>query len=250
LTGQTHPLWPPPDGHSTALCRAARMTGLRKRDDESFDAYEARATAALLGGAGHFAEAEKYDAILIDEGHDFEPEWFRCATNLLKGGPEGDLLIAVDWGPEPLRPGPGVHLEVGRRGGSRPLAAALAELPEHQADPGVRLAGGPVGHQGRRGVRDARQGLADQGVRQGPVPVYRGCTSMAEEHALIAWLVGEFRATGLASRDIAVLYPRREGDRVDALCRRLRESGEVCWVSNEGDRSAGSGRWHAPGSAC
>jgi hypothetical protein len=52
--------------------------------------------AALLGGAGQFAEAEKYDAILIDEGHDFEPDWFRCAVGLLKGGAEGDRLVAVD----------------------------------------------------------------------------------------------------------------------------------------------------------
>jgi ATP-dependent exoDNAse (exonuclease V) beta subunit len=39
----------------------------------------------------------------------------------------------------------------------------------------------------------------------------------------------------LAGRDIAVLYSRRERDRVAALRRRLRESGEVCWVSNEAD---------------
>jgi superfamily I DNA and RNA helicase len=37
----------------------ARKTGLRwRREEESFDAYESRAVAALLGGAGHFAEAE------------------------------------------------------------------------------------------------------------------------------------------------------------------------------------------------
>src|SRR4051794_41002685 len=75
---------------------AARKTGLRKRDDEAFAAYEARVVGALLQGLGHFSEAEKYDAILIDEGHDFAPDWFRCAVGMLRGGPEGDLLIAVD----------------------------------------------------------------------------------------------------------------------------------------------------------
>ena len=36
-----------------------------------------------------------------------------------------------------------------------------------------------------------------------------------------------------------MLYPRKERDRIDALCRRLRESGEVCWVSNEADPNGG-----------
>ena len=47
---------------------------------------------------GHdiWSEAEKYDAILIDEGHDFEPDWLRSAVGQLKGGPMGDLMIAVD----------------------------------------------------------------------------------------------------------------------------------------------------------
>jgi hypothetical protein len=75
---------------------AARRTGLRMRDGESFEGYEARVVAALLGGLGQFGESEKYDAVLIDEAHDFEPDWLRCAVGMLRGGPEGDLLIAVD----------------------------------------------------------------------------------------------------------------------------------------------------------
>jgi hypothetical protein len=89
--------------------------------------------------------------------------------------------------------------------------------------------------------------LPTKASRQGPVPVYRGCTSMAEEHTLIARLVGGFRARGLDGRDIAVLYPRREGSRVNALCQRLRETGEVCWVSNEGDPVGGVRSLARPG---
>jgi hypothetical protein len=33
-------------------------------------------------------------------------------------------------------------------------------------------------------------------ARRGPAPAYRGCTTVAEEHALIARLVGEYRARG------------------------------------------------------
>src|SRR5262249_12871792 len=76
-------------------------------------------------------------------------------------------------------------------------------------------------------------------ARQGPVPVYRGCGSVADEHALIARLVEEFKARGLAEKDIAVLYPRKERDRIDALCRRLRQENRVCWISNESDPDGG-----------
>jgi superfamily I DNA/RNA helicase len=71
------------------------------------------------------------------------------------------------------------------------------------------------------------------------VPVYRGCGSVADEHALIARLVEEFKAKGLAEKDIAVLYPRKERDRIDALCRRLRQENRVCWISNESDPDGG-----------
>ena len=36
-----------------------------------------------------------------------------------------------------------------------------------------------------------------------------------------------------------MLYPRKERDRIDALCRRLRQSNEVCWISNESDANGG-----------
>ena len=229
------------------LSWAARKTGLRKRDDESFDAYESRAAAALLGGAGHFAEAEKYDAILIDEGHDFEPDWFRCATNLLKGGPGGDLLVAVD-GAQSLygraRNFTWKSVGVEARGRSRRLSRnyrntkQILEFAWQAAQSVIEDVEETETH-----VRV----LPTKASCQGPIPVYRGSISIAEEHTLIARLVGEFRAKGLEGRDIAVLYPRREGNRVDALCRRLRESGEVCWVSNEADPGGGVRSLARPG---
>ena len=40
--------------------------------------------------------SDQYDAILIDEGHDFQPAWFRATVGALRGSSDGDLLIAVD----------------------------------------------------------------------------------------------------------------------------------------------------------
>src|SRR4051794_15372837 len=45
---------------------AARKTGLRMRDDQPFESYEARVVGTLLRDIDQFAESDKYDAILID----------------------------------------------------------------------------------------------------------------------------------------------------------------------------------------
>jgi hypothetical protein len=218
---------------------AARWTGLRKRDDEPFDAYGARLVAALLDGVRHVSDAEKYDAVLIDEAHDFEPDWFRCATAMLRGGPDGDLLIAVDGAQSLYGRSRGFtwkSVGVQAQGRSRRLsrnyrntkqilefawqvAQSVVEDPD-ESETHVRVVPTKV-------------------ARQGPVPVYRGCGSIAEEHALIARLVEDFKAMGLAEKDIAVLYPRKERDRIDALCRRLRQGSRVCWISNESDPEGG-----------
>ena len=142
---------------------AARKTGLRLRDDESFEQYGARVVAAMLGGLGHFADAEKYDAILIDEAHDFEPDWFRCATGLLRGGLEGDLLIAIDGAQSLYGRSRGFtwkSVGVQAQGRSRRLSRnyrntkQILEFAWQVAQSVGRGAGGD---------RDARSGLADEG---------------------------------------------------------------------------------------
>ncbi len=145
---------------------AAGLTGQKWRDDESFVAYEDRLVSSLLGGTGHFADSEKYDAILIDEGHDFEPDWFHCVLGMLRHGPDGNLLIVGD-GAEPLWSQFVLHLEVGRGPGERSFSPLEPQLPQYEADSRVRLAchPGPLGRGCR--VRVAHQGSADQGRTSG-----------------------------------------------------------------------------------
>jgi hypothetical protein len=226
---------------------AARWAASSKELDESFDDYEARLVRTILQAAPHVSEAEKYDAILIDEAHDFEPDWLRCVTGLLRGGPQGELLIAVD-GAQSLygRPRAFTWKSVGveASGRTRQLSrnyrntkqivefawqvtqAALAD--EAPSETHVRV-------------------LPTKARRTGQSPSYRGCASVNEEHAFIARQIAEFRAQGLLESEIAVLYPRREGNRIDALCRRLREHVAVSWVSNENDPAGGVRSLARPG---
>ena len=64
---------------------------------------------------------------------------------------------------------------------------------------------------------------------------------------MILKLVEEFRSKGLADREIAILYPRKEGRRIDDLCRMLRESVPVCWISNDKDPNGGAKSIGKPG---
>ena len=79
------------------------------------------------------------------------------------------------------------------------------------------------------------------------MPVNRDCVSVTEAHERIARLVTELEAKGLADRDITVHYPCRERDRIDRSCGRLRETGTVCWVSNEADPNGDGGSLSRPG---
>jgi superfamily I DNA/RNA helicase len=219
--------------HSWAVSR----TGLNRRSTESFDVHEPRMIAAFLGGLGHFSDAEKYDAILIDEGHDFAPDWFRCAVGMLRGGPEGNLLIAGDGAQSLYNRDPSFtwkSVGVLASGRSRRLShnyrntKQILEFAWQVTQPRAEFDEKSESHVRVRPTKAAREGA---------LPTYRGCVTIAREHAFIVRMVGELKARGLAESEIAVLYPRRDGRRIDDLCRRLRESFKVTWISNENDVS-------------
>jgi hypothetical protein len=77
-----------------------------------------------------------------------------------------------------------------------------------------------------------------EAVRSGSHPGYRACSSVAEEHAAVARLVERYKGLGIPERDIGVLYPRKEGARIDGLFALLKQVGEVCWLTNELDPTA------------
>jgi UvrD-like helicase C-terminal domain/AAA domain len=226
---------------------AARKTRMWNKDYGSFEDYEKRLVTSLLEGIDQFAESDKYDAMLIDEAQDFQPEWLRCATGFLKGGPEGDMVIAVD-GAQSLygRPRSFTWKSVGvqAHGRSRRLSRnyrntkQIVEFAWQVAQAYVKDAG-----ESETCVRL----LPSKASRQGPMPVYRDCQTFSQEHALIARLVAHFKGRGLAEQDIAVLYERNESNRVDALCRVLRQTCQVCWLSNDADPNGGVRSLKSPG---
>lgn len=62
-------------------------------NNEDRERFGAGLLEILEAGSG---EAGTYDAVLIDEGQDFQPSWFRCAILALKEPAQGDLVISYD----------------------------------------------------------------------------------------------------------------------------------------------------------
>jgi hypothetical protein len=55
------------------LSWAARSTGMNKSRGEQFSEYQTRMCEAFLVFTANWKEEQKYDAIFVDEAHDFDP---------------------------------------------------------------------------------------------------------------------------------------------------------------------------------
>lgn len=60
------------------------------------DIYDYEMGTRLLNALQKIPSDDRWDAILIDEGHTFHPKWFECCTAALKDPEDGDLVIVSD----------------------------------------------------------------------------------------------------------------------------------------------------------
>jgi superfamily I DNA/RNA helicase len=150
----------------------------------------------------------------------------------LKGGAEGELFLAVD-GAQSLygRPRAFTWKSVGINavGRSQQLSKNYRntrEILDFAWE--VAQAAQPAGADTETHVRVQ----PTEALRTGPVPAYRACATLAEEQAIIAGLVRRFKSEGIPDRDVAVLYPRKEGTRIESLVQALQRTEEVCWITD------------------
>jgi hypothetical protein len=210
----------------------------RDRHGEEFKEYMGRVTEGLLEATASFPEEKKYDAIFVDEAQDFQPEWFRCCTNALKGGLSGDLLIAAD-GAQSIYDTPRSFtwksVGVNAQGRSRQLTVNYRNTKEIIAF---------AWHLARQLRQDEEETevhvrlLPARAKRLGPKPLYQGFARSIDEHAAIARLIEHFKKQGHDETDIAVLYQRTEQDRIDNLFNSLKSVAHVCWITNDADWKA------------
>lgn len=180
----------------------------------------------------------QYGAVLIDEGHDFKPEWFRLVAQMVD--PQTNSLLVLYDDAQSIyerrarrnfsfssvgiqAKGRTTILRVNYRNTQEVLSLAYefareAMTPEEANDDGIPLI------------------LPESAGRHGPRPVVRGHASLKDEAEFIARELREAnRGAGRAWREMAVVY--RSAFVGEEIVRRLRAAGvPVQWLGEPNHR--------------
>lgn len=192
----------------------------------------------LAAGGG---DCGRYDAVLIDEGQDFEPSWFRCALRALKDPLQGDLVVVADGSQGLYKRRKFTWKEVGVRASGRTISKGY-ELDRNYRN--TREIAAVAGCFGCSGGDD--EGLvaaavrAESCVREGgarPLLIEGGSRERSHDTALAVvqrWLAGNARGERLLPEEIAVLYPEHQSQRqrLEAFVRRLNQLCPAVWLSD------------------
>jgi UvrD-like helicase C-terminal domain/Nuclease-related domain/AAA domain len=202
------------------------------------EAFFAEMVNAVMGGVekGQIPRAQ-YGAVMIDEGHDFQPEWFRLVTQMID--PETNSLLVLYDDAQSIyeatsrrkfsfssvgiqAKGRTTILRLNYRNTTEVLTLAYEFArdflaPEEAEEDGVPLV------------------EPQSGGRHGPIPVIRRLPNLQAEAELIAKEFKALHRAGWRWRDLAIIYRSKFiGERVTAI---LRTAGlSVEWVGEEGKR--------------
>jgi len=200
--------------------RMLRTYGIPAPSEREYPDYEERLAASVSEvmkavDQGHIP-AEQYDAVLIDEAHDFEPQWLALATKMVNPRTKALMVVyddiqAIYKGRErPVWSQLGIEakgrttvLKVNYRNTAQIVAFAR------------RFASDVIGAPGTTADDEHAILLPEDAGRQGLVPDVRQCVSIdAEAHCVAEWFLGRKKA-GYEWPQMACLYPEHWiGERV------------------------------------
>jgi superfamily I DNA/RNA helicase len=219
-----------PGATVTTFHRWGVRCGVDFRKAEDDGAFGERLLARLRADPGL---SGRYDAVLIDEAHDWPCSWFQCAKLALKEPEIGDLLIVGDGRQSLYRKRNFTWADAGINATGRVINRIFDLDRNYRNTAEIYRAARPFSV---TPARDLRGVLAlpiepDTAIRSGPEPLLVRLDDPASEMQYAAALIETWLLAGLEiggrrqhvqSRDIAVLYPRRRRDAdVTALCNRL-----------------------------
>lgn len=155
----------------------------------------------------------QYSAVLIDEGHDFEPQWFKLLSEMVDPSNNSLLLLYDDaqaiYGKKRSRDFSFAKVGIQARGRTTILRVNYRNTHE-VLEYAYRFAQDTLIPEDPTDDEDAIPFVSPQGVgRNGVMPQLTQCASLDEEARHIAQQLQALHDQGRPWRDMAVLYPAR-----------------------------------------
>jgi len=190
-----------------------RTYGLPIATEKEFSDFSERQAAnvqAVLDAAERgLIPGGQYDAVLIDEAHDFEPQWLALAAKMVN--PDTKALMIVYDDAQAIYKGRKrpVWKQLGIEAAGRTTVLKVNYRNTAQILRFARkFAADVIGAPGVCAGDESAILMPEDGGREGVEPVVRQCVSYdGEAHAIAEWLLGR-KAAGYQWGQMAVLYPR------------------------------------------
>jgi hypothetical protein len=150
----------------------------------------------------------QYDAVLVDEAHDFEPQWLALAARMVDPD-KRSLMIVYDNAQAIFK---GREMPVWKRLGIEAKGRTTVLKVNYRNTTQIlsfakRFAADVIGAPGVQADDESAVLMPEGSGRDGPEPQVRKCVSFdAEAHAIAEWLLARKRA-GYEWPQMAVLYP-------------------------------------------
>lgn len=181
----------------------------RKEFPETSAWYTASVQAVLDAAELGLIPGGQYDAVLIDEAHDFEPQWLALAAKMVN--PDTKALMIVYDDAQAIYKGRTrpVWKQLGIEAAGRTTVLKVNYRNTAQILRFARkFASDVIGAPGVCAGDESAILMPEDGGREGVEPVVRSCVSYdGEAHAIAEWLLGRKDASYQWGQ-MAVLYPR------------------------------------------
>ena len=187
----------------------------------------------------------KYDAILIDEGQDFPPIWYKCVLTAMKDPNDGDLLIALDENQSIKRKGEYIWKNMGIyvQGGGRSSNIKLGLDKNYRNTRQILELAHNFAVLNKESASNTFKVIPSCAMRDGLKPLLIRCNNHADEgfktvnfvkQLLSSTKINDAQPYGLHPEEIGILYPRStEDDKkiIRWIVTNIKEFAPCVWLS-------------------
>ncbi len=222
---------------NNVVCRTFHMWGSRHGicfdTEEDEDRYGQRLLDRLQRGEG---DANRFDAVLIDEAQDFAKTWFQCVKLALKEPDDGDLLIVGDGSQAVFSRRPFSWKDAGISAQGRTIHKDFdLHVNYRNTSEIIEIASLFASGAGEGDPERSFSGMkpdASMAVRSGPYPSVLACSTRAAECESAIEQIRSWLGAGIKPDEIAILYralPQDSHSVFTQFVRKLENLAPVYW---------------------